>query len=81
MNLQEKIASNTWDNVQDFIRVLQMSRDGRWVWFRNTQCKYVNLRVDMRTGACLIMDRDGKRIDPSDLEYQYSVPGKSEEPK
>jgi hypothetical protein len=73
--LARKIESNQWDHIQDFIRVLQGSRDGSWVWWKNSRCKYVNLRVDMRTGHCILMDRDGQRIDPTELEWQYPGTG------
>jgi len=52
-------------------------RAGEWVWYLNTKCKYVDLRVDMRDGGCIIMVDDGTftgkkiRIDPKDLEFQY----------
>lgn len=70
MNLQQKIASNTWDNIDDFIAVLKAARAEKWYWFRNTRCKYVELRVDMRDGGCIIKDREGVRIAPEDLSYQ-----------
>ncbi len=71
MNLEEKIATNTWDHISDFFRVLRRAESGQWHWFKNSKCKYVELRVDMRTGNCIIKDRDGNRIDPKDLEFQF----------
>lgn len=70
MDLQEKIATNTWDSIDDFIVVLEKMRAGQWHWVSNPRCKYVNLRVDMRDGGCLIRDKDGNRIDPADLAKQ-----------
>lgn len=32
----------------------------------NWRCKYVNIRIDMRTGHFVITDNDGKRIDGED---------------
>ena len=72
MELQEKIETNTWDSIEDFLKVLRSARAGKWHWYENPQCKYVELRVDMRTGACLIRNRDGQRIDPKDLARQWS---------
>lgn len=63
--------TNRWDSIQDFITVLQAARSGQWHWPMNTRCKYVELRVDMRDGGCIIKDREGKRITPAELAYQY----------
>lgn len=72
MELQEKIATNAWDSIDDFIAVLEQMRAGKWKWVYNSKCKYVDLRVDMRDGACIIKDLEGRRIDPKDLAYQYA---------
>ena len=72
MDLAQKIETNTWDNVDDFISVLQRARAGDWHWFENTKCKYIELRIDMRDGGCLIKDRHGNRISPEDLAKQVS---------
>ena len=71
MELQEKVETNTWDSIDDFMGVMNEARAGNWHWFKNTKCKYVELRVDMRDGGCIIKDREGKRIDPKDLAFQY----------
>lgn len=71
--LADKIDKNEWDNIQDFIKVLQLMREGNWSWTMNTQCKYVDLRVDMRDGGCIIMDREHRRILPEQLAYQYKT--------
>lgn len=71
MDLKEKIATNTWDHINDFLRVMERARKREWSWAMNTKCKYVELRVDMRTGHCIIKDREGNRIDPADLAFQY----------
>jgi hypothetical protein len=72
--LEEKIASNTWDSLRDFLEVAKKMQAGEWNWYRNSKCKYVELRVDMRTLHCIIKDRNGNRIDPKDLAYQYDDP-------
>lgn len=71
MELQQKIKTNTWDSIDDFIAVLEAMRADKWKWWWNTRCKYVELRVDMRDGGCIIRDREGKRIDPKQLAYQH----------
>lgn len=72
LTLQEKIDENIWDHVKDFAEVYRLMKGGKWHWFNNNSCKYVNLRVDMRDGGCLIMDRNGNRIDPEQLKFQAS---------
>lgn len=71
-SLEEKEKMNIWDSVDQFIDVLNKMRAGVWKWYKNTTCKYVNLTVDMRDGGCLIFDKDGKRIDPKQLRWQYT---------
>jgi len=82
ITLEEKNKQNIWDSIDAFIEVLDKMRDGDWVWYLNSRCKYVDLRVDMRDGGCLMMIDDGNfkgnkiRIDPTELAFQY---GKSED--
>jgi len=77
ITLDQKNKENIWDSIDSFIAVLNKMRAGEWQWYLNTKCKYVDLRVDMRDGGCIIMIDDGTftgkkiRIDPSDLEFQY----------
>lgn len=42
-----------------------------WSWVRNSKCKYVSLRFDMRDGAFVIQDKEGNRVYLEDLQYQY----------
>jgi len=41
-------------------------------WTKNNRCKYIELRIDMRTGACLLYDRDGQTIDMDVLRKQHT---------
>ena len=52
---------------------------GGWRWSLNSKCKYITIRIDMRDGMCLLMDRHGNEITLDDLKYQYQLPGKSDE--
>ena len=70
LTLEIKIKENIWDHINDFLEVYKKSKQGKWTWWKNSKCKYVELRIDMRSGCCIIRDRDGNRIDPKDLEYQ-----------
>lgn len=77
MNLNEKIETNTWDHIDDVLSVLDRAllpheNPDRWSWSRNTECKYLDVRIDMRDGGCIIRDRHDKRIDPKQLAWQYS---------
>jgi len=74
VDVKEKIAQNVWDHVDQVLPVIQAMKDRKWHWFLNTKCKYINLRIDMRDGGCLIMVDSGdqkRRINPEDLAYQY----------
>lgn len=71
--LKLQVERNLWDNINDFLRVLTAMREKKWIWVYNSKCKYVNLRVDMRDGGALLMDRDGKRIAPEELAWQYGA--------
>lgn len=65
---KEKEEKNIWDSIQDFLDILN---DKDWKWTKNPKYKYVNLRIDMRDGGCIFMDDDRKRVDPSEIKYQY----------
>ena len=69
--LEDKQANNIWDNIDDVLPVIEAARDRKWKWVLNTACKYIELRVDMRDGGCIIKDRHGNRINPENLAYQY----------
>ena len=71
LSLVEKEKQNVWDHIDDFMEVYDKMQKGEWSWSRNIGCKYVNLRVDMRDGGCII-SIDGQRISPEFLAWQYS---------
>ena len=55
--------------------ILKLSAPGSgWSWLNNSRCKYVSVRFDMRDGAFVLLDRDGKRISLKDLENQERNP-------
>lgn len=70
MDLQEKIETNTWDHVGSVLPVLDAASKGEWSWLNNFKCKYLEIRIDMRDGGCIIRDRNGNRINPEDLAHQ-----------
>jgi hypothetical protein len=77
MNIKEKIETNTWeenlDEVFDFILdilKIRTKEGGRWIWWKNSRCKYINLKIDMRDGGFLLLDRNGERISFEELKKQ-----------
>jgi len=86
-DFQEKVSRNVWetnfDEVIEFIKKASDTKpwmpDGNtlkpgaisWSWARNHQCKYVGLRIDMRDGGFVILNRDGQRISFEQLKWQY----------
>lgn len=59
-----------WVNFDEVVGVINRMRQGLWMWVWNTRCKYIELRIDMRDGHCIIRDKDGKRITVEQLQYQ-----------
>ena len=70
LTLKQKQAANVWDHIDDVLPVIELARAGKWHWCENFECKYIELRIDMRDGGCLIKDRNGNRINPADLAKQ-----------
>ena len=83
MEFKDKLEKNEWEKKQptlqevvDFIKEVTegeyLKRSSGWTWIKNTPCKYVELRIDMRDGGFVITDRDSNRISFEALKYQYS---------
>lgn len=70
LTLQQKIDANIWDSLADVLPVLKAASKGDWSWMNNGRCKYIELRIDMRDGGCIVRDRDGNRIDIETLKHQ-----------
>lgn len=72
---KEKLEQNIWEeNLDEVIRVIkeQSHPDSEWCWAYNARCKYVSLRIDMRDGGFILLDRYNKRISLDDLKWQIS---------
>lgn len=68
-----KVESNRWEeNFDEVITFIKEAtkEDSDWSWARNMDCKYINLRIDMRDGGFVIV-ADGKRISLDALKWQY----------
>lgn len=70
--LMDRDRYNVWDKIEHFLSILKKMKNKEWSWHRNMDCKYVTIRVDMRTGHCIISDKEGNRISPAQLAWQYS---------
>ncbi len=62
-----------WIPFSQVIEVVNRSLKGNWNWFSNNRCKYINLRIDMRDGHCVLKDRDGQSITIEQLGYQFEL--------
>lgn len=49
-----------------------------WCWARNWNCKYVNIRIDMRDGGFIFTNDRGERISLEQLKWQYKPETKNE---
>lgn len=54
----------------DLIAWLTEVNAGRWHWCQNSQCKYVEIKIDTRSGAYGLQDRDGKSLTLDELKRQ-----------
>lgn len=70
------IEHNIWHKaieLKNFIdEVLKRIRGGEigWTWIKNSDCKYIDIRIDMRDGGWILLNRGGKRILPEDFYKQ-----------
>ena len=70
------VERNEWFERHQLDEVLavikELTKSGKeWTWARNTQCKYIDIRIDMRDGGFVLKDRSG-RISLKQLLWQYS---------
>ena len=77
ISLKEKDEHNVWDHISDVFKVYKLMLQDKWLWCNNPECKYIDVRIDMRDGGCLITTRNSPddkpiRISPEQLAWQYS---------
>ena len=46
-------------------------RTFRWWWYKNSNCKYIRLSVDLRSKTCRIQDRNGNNITYLEFKHQW----------
>ena len=69
---ESKFYHNSWDNIVDIGKAVTTAlKDKEWSWAKNTRCKYVSIRIDMRNGGAILVSRGGERISIEQLQYQY----------
>ncbi len=83
---EAQVHANIWEtNLQEVIDFIKEASGERtytpggdriggklyWSWVKNPCCKYVGIRIDLRNGAFVILDRDGQRISLEQLKYQH----------
>lgn len=56
--------------ISDLIRWLADLESGRWSWTKNSQCKYVSIGIDTRSGCYSVRDRDRNPLTPEELMFQ-----------
>ena len=72
---QKRSKMTEWIPIEDVLNVIEKSKDKKsadWTWVMNSKCKYISLRIDMRDGHCLILDRHDNPITLEQLQYQYN---------
>lgn len=61
--------NNEWHSIQDIDELISIIKqcatcpDFTWSWSRDFSLKYISVKIDMRDGGFLILDREGTRID------------------
>ena len=76
MNIVDKIKTNTWEKPNTLEEIMEFIKqstkeDSDWSWARNSECKYIDLRIDMRDGG-FTLSAKGYRISLDRLKWQYS---------
>lgn len=72
-NAKKMLATgNPWFNAPAFMKVVtriaEVARNKPAQWLKCSNAKYVEIRVDMRTGAFIVKDQDGAILSGEDLE-------------
>lgn len=76
---EKKVNANIWHDREEFdtfiAKIKSLSNendpDRQWCWAYNSECKYLDIRIDMRDGGFILTNRTNKRINLAQLEWQY----------
>ena len=70
-SLPSPLPVSHWKPFDEIIEgVSKVIKDKKWNWAANQHCKYVSIRVDMRDGTAILMDRDKEVITLDQLKRQ-----------
>lgn len=83
MKKKKDFSENVWEDGKTLDGVFKFIKEATtgkhdWWWIKNSKCKYVSLRIDMRDGGFIILDRNNERIEFTELEYQYQIEDNNE---
>jgi hypothetical protein len=71
LNVYEMEVRNKWHDIDFLETIIETIRNPKWCWAYNWECKYLDVRIDMRDGGCIVKAK-GKRITPDGLKWQRS---------
>ena len=59
-----------WKPLEDVVADVRKVLEEDWEWTSNVRCKYVGIRVDMRDGKAILLDRNYVHLPLKDLQRQ-----------
>jgi hypothetical protein len=67
-----KLVDNpsNWISFDNITNIINLVKSKKWCWTKNSRCKYIEVRIDMRDGNCLVRDRNGIDISLEELLKQ-----------
>jgi len=81
---EAKIDRNSWEKFvfDDIIptvkETLEKVKKREWSWGKNQDCKYIDIRIDMRDGGAILCSRS-RRISLDQLKYQWKPEDEKQE--
>lgn len=73
----KQLATRVTDRYEDDNNTLKPGMTD-WSWARNWNCKYINLRIDMRDGGFILTNDKQQRINLEQLLWQYKIENEDE---
>lgn len=66
-----KRTDTNWYDFDKIFEVVEAARERKWEWYKNPNCKYINLHVDMSDCKCRISNDRSGIIDYNYLLIQF----------
>jgi len=64
-------SQQPWIPLKELVEgVAEVVNNKKWRWASNTRCKYVSIRIDMRDGHAILLDRNNQLITLEQFERQ-----------